>query len=281
MHLFFQQNPFRPDATSDLENDAKLALHLVLFLISTQNPDDGTWRGVHVGATLRNTCHALEALHLLGWEVAAGTVEAGIGWLLNLPDIFSLVSEEEEPIRLHPSRFKTLAWLGEFANPQLRRDFEELEEYLDEDGLIRGIMAKQLLATMVYVDCLDHLEKLGALSVLSQERREHALSCIHKSVSLRLEDLRQNTQHSHITTAGDLSYAMDLLFRTRRLSKQDEISRNVLNVLISALEHPESSRPIPSDTLYCAIQLAAHFPEVAEAKEAGRTLIDHLSLLST
>ena len=73
MHSFFQQNPFSADAASDLQNDAKLALHLVLFLLSTQNPDDGTWGGVHTGVKLRNTAHALEALHMLGWEGTVGT----------------------------------------------------------------------------------------------------------------------------------------------------------------------------------------------------------------
>jgi hypothetical protein len=160
MHPFFEQNPYRVTVASDLEKDAELALHLVLFLLSTQDRDEGSWRGVHIGATLRNTCHALEAFHLLGWEASAVALEAGTAWLINLPNFFGLASEEEDSIRLYPSRFKTLAWLGEFSDFQLRNDFEELEEHLDADGMLHGIMAKQLLATMIYLDCLHYLDKL-------------------------------------------------------------------------------------------------------------------------
>jgi hypothetical protein len=280
MHLFFQQNPFRADAASDLQNDAKLALHLVLFLLSTQNLDDGTWGGVHTGAKLRNTAHALEALHMLGWEGTVGTVEAGIAWLINLPDLFGFEGGEEDLIRLNPSRFKTLAWLGEFRTAQLRKDFEDLEEHLDEDGLLRGIMAKQLLATIVYVDCLHYLDQEKLLSLYSQERWMRALDCIEHHVSLWYQDQQQKTQHSHISTpnAGDLSYAIDLLFRAGKLSRQDEISNDILVELISELKRSKNSDPMKSDTLYCAIQLVSHFPEVTRAREAVRNLIHHLAI---
>ncbi len=277
MHPFFQHNPVRASAASFLESDARLALHLFLFLVSTQNRDDGTWRGFHIGATLRATCHALEALHLIGRETCPAAMAAGVSWLLNLPDISGFISEEEEDVvRLHPSRFKTLAWLGEFANPRARKDFEELEEHLDEEGMLRDIMPKQFLATMVYVDCLDHLEKHGCLSVLSAERRERALNCIQRNMLLWHQNLQQKTRYSYIESAGDLSYAMDLLVRADLLSKQADITKDISRVLVSALEHPERQRPVPSDTLYCGIQLATHFPEIVEAKEAVRTLISHL-----
>ncbi len=277
MHTFFQENPFQANAASDLENDAKLALHLVLFLLSAQSPEDGTWRGVDIGSTLRNTCHSLEALHLLGWEVSARAIETGLAWLINLPDVFDLSAEEEDSIRLYPSRFKTLAWLEEFSDPQVISDFEALEEHLDDDGLLRGVMINQLLGTMVYIDCLDYLEKLAPLPVLSSEKRERAIHLIEQNILLWYQDLQQKTQRSLIETVGDLSYAIDLLLRDHRSSIQTKIDRDgLVAALMSGLELSESSGPISSDTLYCAIQLATHFPASIEAREAVQRLIRRL-----
>lgn len=276
IHPFFQQNPFRADGVSELENDAKLALHLVLFLLSTQNPDDGTWPGVHGGITLRNTCHALEALHLLGWKAIAGAIEAATAWLVNLPDLYGFALEEQDSIRLYPSRFKTLAWLGEFTDPQLLKDFEQMEGCLDENGVLRDIMANQQLATMVYVDCLDYLERLGQLSASSRAKRERALNQIEGGVFVWRQNLEQEPQRSPFTSVGDLSYAIDLLFRAKRLARQSEIGQAAMLALIAALEHPESLHPIPSDALYCGIQLAQHFPDVTQARTAVRNLINHL-----
>ena len=112
VHEFYRQNPFKADAPSELENDAKLALHIVLSLLSTQDGDTGCWDGGNIGATLRNTCHALEALHVFGREIASSHLELGIAWLVNFPDLVNLSEEDEELTRLYPSRFKTLAWLG-------------------------------------------------------------------------------------------------------------------------------------------------------------------------
>ncbi len=277
MHLFFQQNPYRADGSSDLENDAKLALHLILFLTSTQNPDDGTWPGPDPVATLSTTCHSLESLHLLGWEATADKLEAGVSWLVNLPGPSSSIAEDGEIlIRSHPSRFKTLAWLGRFADSQLKSDFESLEQHLDKDGLLSGVLAKPLLATMVYVDCLNHLEKQGCLSMLSQQRRARALDRIEEHVRLWQQDMQQKTHLSSINTIGDLSYAIDLLFRAERLSRRDKISKDALSTLLSALKNPERLRPISADILYCAIQLATHFPEVRRAKVVLQAWTAHL-----
>ncbi len=270
---YFQLHPFRPAAASELEQDARLALHLVLFLLSSQDSATGTWPGLHVGATMRNTCHALEALSLVGREVAAGAVETGLAWLINLPDVYRLGPEEEEALRLYPSRFKTLAWLGEFYNPEVRSDFEELEQHLDSEGFLQGLMPKQLLATMVYVDCLNYMEQLAPLPAPVESRRRRALDCIHQQVLLWYQDQQETTRHSLITTAGDLSYAMDLLFRTERITRQENIGQMMLEVLVAAITQPESQRVVPSDVLYCGVQLALHFPEVGQATEAVRLLL--------
>jgi hypothetical protein len=276
MHPFFEQHPFRVDMASDLENDAKLALHLVLYLLSTHQPDDGTWPGAHIAATLRHTCHALEALHLLGLASTVEVVEAGLAWLVNLSNLAEVDLGEEDSIRLYPSRFKTLAWLGEFTAPRLRRDFEDLEEHLDDRGLLTGIMAKQLLATIVYVDSLDYLEKLGPLPVLSLERRDQALKCIEKNVLLWHQDLKQNTRSSRITSVGTLSYAIDLLCRAGKLSHQSAITRDVMVEMMAELNRSHETNPMNSDTLYCAIQLSTHFGQFSEASDAVQDLIRHL-----
>ena len=100
MYSFFQQNPFVTHPLSDLENDAELALHLVMFLLSTQNTDDGVWRDTSTGSTLRNTCHALESLHLLGLENSSGALETGVTWLVNLSDTFETPVSDDDTIRM-------------------------------------------------------------------------------------------------------------------------------------------------------------------------------------
>lgn len=276
IHPFFQQNPYRAGAGSELENDARLALHLILYFLSTQNPDDGTWPGTHPGATLRNTCHALEALHPFEWGPYVGAIESAIAWLVNLPDRTEL--EDEDSARLYPSRFKTLALLGEFSDRQLRRDFEELEEYAGEDGLVRGVSANQLLATMVYVDCLNHLAESEPLPVLAQERREAALNAILEQVQLWYEDQQKNSQRSQLTSTGDLSYAADLLFQAKKLSKQSDLSQSILEMMRATIEHPEQLQPVSTDALYCGIQLAGHFFDRPGIKAAVHELIDYLHL---
>lgn len=278
MHPFFQQNPYAANAPSDMENDAELALHLVMFLLSTQSADDGVWRAAHTGGTLRNTCHALEALYLLGLESSSGALEAGIAWLVNLSDIFETSSSDDESIRLYPSRFKTLAWLNQFTNSQVIRDFETLEEHLDPEGLIRNIMANQILATIIYVDCLLYLENQTNLSKQTRRHMDRALESIHNNLLLWFKDSENETHASQFSQAdvGDLSYALDVLFRARRLSTGEDIALSAAEVLIAAVEETIGAEQIKTDALYCTIQLATHFSDIEKACKTVKTFARHL-----
>jgi hypothetical protein len=278
MHSFFQQNPFATHAPSELENDAELALHLVMFLLSTQNPDDGVWRATSTGSTLRNTCHALEALHMLGLENSSGALESGIAWLVNLSDIFETSTSDDDAVRLYPSRFKTLAWLSQFRNSQLIRDFEDLEERLDQDGLIRGVMANQILATIIYVDCLLYLEKHTTLSRQARQHMERALNGIERNILLWFRDGETDSRKSQFgqTDIGDLSYAFDVLLRANRLSAADDISQRACQIMQTEVENAITADPISSDALYCAIQLSTHFPTADNTEKVVQGFIRHL-----
>lgn len=279
MHPFFQQNPFIPTAASDIENDAELALHLVMFLLSTQNPDDGVWRAPHVGGTLRNTCHALEALHLLGLENSAGAMEAGIAWLVNLADVPEAAASDDDIIRLYPSRFKTLAWLDQFSNAQLIQDFESLDDYIDpHDGSIRGIMANQILATIIYADCLLYLDASTTLSKQARFHLEQALATIENHLRLWFDDRASNTRLSHFgpNDVGDLSYAFDVLFRAQRIAVDGDIGRLALETLKNAVSDSIGVDAITTDALYCTIQLATHFAADESAIRIAKSFIKHL-----
>lgn len=278
IHQFFRQKVFKVDKETDLENSAELALHLVLYFLSTQDPHNGNWPSTHVGTTLRNTCHILEALYLFGLEASTGALEAGIAWLVNLPTISTIEAEGDAAIRLYPSRFKTLAWLNEFSESHLERDFEDLEDHQDTDGVLRGIIVNPFLATMIYVDCVDHLAKAGMLSVLSQERRELSLDHIDQMVRSWYDSMQHNSEWTSVNNVGDLSYAIDLLIRAQRVSRDHKISQAVMQALITHLEDSENFDPITSDTLYCGIQLATHFNDVPRANRTVCHFISHLRI---
>ncbi len=280
MHTFFQQNPFVIHPLSDLENDAELALHLVMFLLSTQNSDDGVWRDTSTGGTLRNTCHALESLHLLGLENSSGALEAGIAWLVNLSDTFDTPVGDDDTIRLYPSRFKTLAWLDRFRNSQLILDFEHLEQRLDQEGLIRGVMANQILATIIYADCLLFLKTQSTLSQQARLNLEQTLICIKRNFSLWFEDREEDSRQSQFNQidVGDLSYAFDVLLRANRLSISDEISQQACRIMQTTVENATDSDPISTDALYCAIQLSSHFAQNSSTEKVVKGFIRHLRI---
>jgi hypothetical protein len=124
MLSIFHGANYTDDSLSDLENTARLALDLVIFLQRAQASPDGCWVGNHPGATLRQTTHALEALHLLDWKTTLSeTLEAGAYWLINLSDMPELADEDGESVRRHPSRFKTLAWIDEFNDSVIHGEY--------------------------------------------------------------------------------------------------------------------------------------------------------------
>ena len=137
-------------------------------------------------------------------------------------------------------------------------------------------MPKQMLATMVYADCLDYLSKQDAFATQYEDKRNQALCHIEQTLARWPNEDRTKSELLRSMSASDLSYSVDLLFRTNRLSREGSQVSDIVSVLTATVDSIDTVRPIASDTLYCAIQLATHFSEFAEAKRAVRTLIGRL-----
>ncbi len=138
-------------SVTSVERDARLVEQLVISL-RAQQQKNGAWPGDDLSHTLRNTCHALEALYLLGSATFPRIIANGVHWLLNLADEIDADSSAWISIRLHPSRFKTLARLREFQDEKLQEDFAELCERIGEDGLLNKVLVDQLLGSLIVMD---------------------------------------------------------------------------------------------------------------------------------
>lgn len=268
MDTFFQDNPYQATGETDLEQDARLALHLVMFLDVTRDPSAGNWPGNSPLAALRNTCHAVEALYAarLG-HYSAALIDMACAWLINLPDAGRLSRENEDELRLFPSRFKTLAWLERFEKPTIQHDFEMLHRYLGDDGLIHRVLADPLLATMVYADCLIDLAP-SQKNASWQEGQRRALDAIARSLAA-WEATKDRPDK--VLGPGQLSYALEVLIRAGWLTDADRLER-IRVALINAL-HSDARW---ADRLYCGIELAEHFAGDPEATQAVREFLRDL-----
>lgn len=266
----------RPSIAADLEADAKLALNLVHFLISSQDREDGSWPGAHPGVALRQTCHALDALNLLHWDAFDSVINNGVAWLVNLSDHITADEEDTTSIRLYPSRFKTLAWLDQFKDELVRAEFDELGEYIDNEPLLQNLRIKGSLAQMVYLDCLNHIEERTPLPHRLRERKAQILDALYTYMGLWHEDQRCGTHVSPLENEGDLSYALDLLLRADRISKADTVCQRALEAMLALVELSPTAQPMQTNTLYCAIQLATHFPNHLRTRTMLPKLFHHL-----
>lgn len=279
MDSFFYEHPYDPVGLSDLEQDAELVLHLAIFFKTTQEPYDGIWTGHSMLATLRNTCHALDALTLLDLGVLdADLEESAATWLINLPGLEDIASEDVDQIRLYPSRFKTLINLGCFDNKHVRNDFDELHTCLSEDGLVLGVMHRAVLATLVYLDCLDMLAQKGLLKECWKWGRKQALEAVSSEVRLWYQDQKNATNRSQIRDLGDLSYAVDLLLRDNRLDTETSMALVAKLAMQNEIDQRDRTAPITSDILYCAIQLSRHFSDELEIRTALQSLIHEIKV---
>jgi thiamine kinase-like enzyme len=258
-------NSFRhgvhPSIAADLEADAKLALNLVHFLISGQDQEDGSWPGAHMSMTLRQTCHALDALNLLHWDAFNSVIDNGVAWLVNLSDNINVDEDDTTSIRLYPSRFKTLAWLEHFKDDQIRSEFNELGDYIDNETLLQNLHIKGCLAQMIYLDCLNHLEGMQDLPSRLRERKTQILNALRRYLQSWHDDHSNGTHLSPLENEGDLSYALDLLLRAEHLAKADPLCQRAFEAMLTVIESPPAAHPMQTNTLYCAIQLATHFRE--------------------
>ncbi|RMF26679.1 MAG: hypothetical protein D6759_19165 [Chloroflexi bacterium] len=270
MHPYFYENPFRAEGATELEKNAHLALYLAIFLSTTRCAGTGAWGERVSVATIRYTCHAAEALHLIRLGTySRDAVQAACSWLIRLPGIQDLPQVDEEAARLFPSRFKTLAWIGSFDAFPLRRDFQALHERLDEQGLIQRVLPNPLLATMIYADTLLHLEaKRASIRESWHTGYRRALAAIEEHLHRWRADPRSPSAY---LGPGELSYAMAILRRAGRLD--DPATLKALEAaLVQAVASPPENLKL-SDRLYCGIQLSTHMADSPQAIQAVESLI--------
>ena len=274
MDRFFIDHPYDPVGATDFEQDVELALYLVVFFKTTYDPNEGVWRGKDMLGTVRNTCHALDVLHLLGFPILGpDLLETAITWLINLPGLDHIAAEEEERIRLYPSRFKTLISHGILGHQRVCTDFGDLHSHLSEDGLISGVMVSPLLSTLIYVDCARMLAQSGTLRSKWRAGLDRGLDAIMREVGLWHQDQTDYSGRSKVWDTGDLSYAVDVLLRNDMLGIGDELVQAAYARMCQQIEQQTRTKSISTDTLYCGVQLSTHFPNDPVARAATQSLI--------
>lgn len=273
-NVFAHQN-YSNLANSDLENNSRLALHLALHLRETQQTPDGSWPAPHIGAMLRHTCHAIEALHLLKWRAYEETIRTGIGWLLNLSDWNDPYEDDQGSIKYHPSRFKTLAWLGHFFNENVLDDFAYLTQCINEDGLSFNIIDKQILGSIIYADCLALLDA-DKVAAEWRQKGDAALTTVMRALQQWCEQSTGEVGRGLITSLSDASYGLDLLLREAQITQNSPIVEHIYNQMCELIETPFGRGQLTSDLLYCAIQLANYFGEQARTQAALQHFFVHL-----
>ncbi len=258
MREIFKDRAYSSDGRTEVERDADLAMHIVMHLSDCQDAVEGCWHGQHLVATLRNTCHILEALYSLERHAFEGMIDSGISWLVNLSDNLNDDGEDVHSLRLHPSRFKTLAWLGTLDDTQVQSELERLGSQISDTGLLHGFTARPLLATMTLLDCFYHIDRREKLNRSQKQQAELALDAVQR----QLESWQPGSympDSESLSTAGDVSYALDLLVRWGRMRTSDPRCTQVVPFLLAQIERSQRRQPVSSDMLYSIMQLANHF----------------------
>jgi hypothetical protein len=290
------------------ESDAALGALLLRYLRHMYDERQGAWPGRDGRDTLRLTCHAAEVLHQLNFDnnTAEMVYKAG-NWLINLDIAYLLPPLERAQVRLYPSRFKTLAYLGRFDDEQVRHDFIELLGH-ETDGLIGDPLGQieapareddsVVLRTCISFDTLLTLEQRGWRRELCGDERYAAM------VEALREQLRgwqpkggakpahaQRNGHarpsstdasavplsSQLTTHRDLSYVLGLM---RHLPRRGFTARQtepvVVELLRGVVERDRARFADLPNVVYPALQLAVHFREDKRVEGAIRDLLDDL-----
>ena len=273
---YFQSSASQFDDAAELENDAKLAIHLTAFLRFAHDRTSGAWTDRDQRTTMRNTCHALEALHLLDLPAyTSETLNEGATWLINLSSDESgrLGVDEFSGSRWHPSRFKTLAWLGRFEAREVQSDFNALSNNVDGDGFLHNVHPRHRLATLIYLDTLYYLNQPDDSFPLPEawkQAQSRALGAIHNQVQIWASD---PTRMESLFSLQELSYALDILLTYKLLPPSDPVLQTIRERLMSALNTPDESRLLRAEAFYFCIQLSRHY----QAEPRTKQLLKHVS----
>lgn len=269
---YFRDNCLRAPGTSEIDDDAALAIHLITFLGNNHERHDGCWPDRDVRRVMRNTCHALEALHLLNLPAhTQDYLAGGVAWLVNLSTSDSPDGDEQEfeSPRWHPSRFKTLTWLSSFDNAVVRADFHRLAQNVDRNGYLRNVHNRHLLATLIYLDTLFFLGQMQTLPEFWQQCQGRALGAISREVASWFEN--PSTAEPFVSTQ-ELSYALDILLTYGALTPQDPMIETIRSSLVAELDTSDENKILSEEALYCSIQLSRHFSQHRDTQRILRHL---------
>jgi hypothetical protein len=282
MEEFFVHNHLRARPLQRPDTDAanaELGALLLRYLHDGFNDDYGAW--IEVGrderTALRYTCHAAEALHKLAFGPSTeGMVQKAAYWLTYLPEHTSRSADELRAMRRHSTRFKTLAYLRQFDDEQVQRDFRALLA-LEENGLLQGDGESSVLTTCVALDTLLSLRSSEPLDQpFPQAQCDRIIQRLQDELRVWHTQQRQPARPSQeagsghgasaapkslIGNARDLSYVMGLLF-----AAEASLTRNLVAAikrsLLTTLRRQDwllDEEVVPA--LYAALQLAQWFPD--------------------
>ena len=128
MHEVFTNKGYSSGRRPEIECDAQLAMDIVLHLSSLHDPHEGCWQGQHLSATLRHTCHALEALHLLDGHAFDVIIDSGISWLVNLSDNLADSSDEISRVAPSPEPVQDVGMVGRTRRPPSTYGIRRIEQ---------------------------------------------------------------------------------------------------------------------------------------------------------
>ena len=279
---------FVPNGTTEAQQNTELALYLLRYLEHKRDPHERIWRGERGVRTLQYACNVLESLHELNLKGLTNHLsEPAVNWLLALP--LDLPADDVRAFKLFPGRFKTLARLGRFDAARLMGDYDVLTQLFDPaSGWIHDapVDLHPTLVTMLWVDTLLHLEKLGPLAPTLLAQREQALQAINAGFDIWLNSreaggalaapLAAGLRPGEFANAGDASYAFDILFRAGQLlpnSPGMEAAGHIFTGLVRERHAADLRR---TDLLYTALHLQGRFPQLAETRSLGEALLRDL-----
>ncbi len=245
---------------SQIEQNTRLAQQLIMHLRNAQQRN-GSWPGRNMGHALRYTCQSLEALQMLGGQVFTRTISNGSHWILNLSDEIDEGSDDRLTVRLHPSRFKTLAKLKEFDDEKLIDDFSELCKKVDGEGHLQKVLEDPLLGSMIIVDCLLELGASTNAFGFFERIMSTALPAIETGLRRWCQADHSLQNWGLVDNVGEASYAMDLLLRSRHITLDYDLCAPVRQAMLDALSYDRNQRMLGKDALYSAIQLSQYFGE--------------------
>jgi hypothetical protein len=291
---FFARNLLSVEGQQSAEEgDPELGTLLLRYLRSEFDTQVGAWaaEGRDQHETLRRTCNAAEVLHRLDLDGDSVRMVRDAGnWLINLPGLDRRANSQRDEMRMYPSRFKALAYIGRFFDgPEIRQRFLAL---LSNEGHYLNISYQAgespILGLCVVLDTLLHLEQSGRREELCSARdyTRHRNRMVRKLLTQIRAWLTANqslngrsaaARRSDIENPRDLSYALGLLLEAGDGNLQEADATLIKGSLLRSIaEHDRLRATKATSTLYAALQLADHYPADAKVSSALEKLLSEL-----